>query len=84
MLATNANVNLSEDETLTLMHRRWRKLEEDFFNVKKQRFDISKVPDIYDCIHYDMLHNQHLNLKDAEELYTLARDLAGYVVPQVI
>ena len=39
------------------MARRWGKLEKDF-RMRDQRFDISKIPDIYDCIKYDLQHNQ--------------------------
>jgi hypothetical protein len=42
--------------------RRWRKLLKSFFNEKKQQFDISKVPDIYDSAKYDAIHNSHLQL----------------------
>ena len=27
------------------------------FKLKDGQFDISKIPDIYDCIKYDLLHN---------------------------
>jgi hypothetical protein len=33
-----------------------------FYNEKKQQFDISKVPDIYDSAKYDAIHNSHLQL----------------------
>ena len=29
------------------------------FKRKDGKFDISKIPDIYDCIKYDMLHNRY-------------------------
>ena len=31
------------------MIKRWTKLEKDF-KMKNDEFDISKIPDIYDCI----------------------------------
>lgn len=65
------------------MVRRWAKLEKDFLN-KSGVFDISKIPDIYDCIKYDLLHNINiLQLEQAEELYTYAKNLADVVIPQV-
>ncbi len=65
------------------MVRRWAKLEKDFL-TKSGAFDISKIPDIYDCIKYDLLHNKNiLHLEQAEELYTYAKNLADVVVPQV-
>lgn len=42
--------------------RSWRKLLKSFFSEKKQQFDISKVPDIYDAAKYDAIHNTHLQL----------------------
>jgi len=60
---------------------RWRKLEKEFYN--KNRFDVRKVPDIYDCIKYDMLHNQDfLQLEAAPRLYAAIQPLASYINPQ--
>lgn len=65
------------------MGRRWGKIEKDFY-TKSKRFDISKIPDIYDCIKYDLQHNQHtLQFEQAEELYIYAKYLADIVIPQV-
>lgn len=65
------------------MQRRWAKLEKDF-RTKNKKFDISKIPDIYDCIKYDLQHNHHtLQFEHAEELYKCAKYLADVVIPQV-
>lgn len=65
------------------MARRWTKLEKDFIN-KNGVFDISKVPDIYDCIKYDLQHNRKvLHSEQAEELYNYAKNMADIVIPQV-
>lgn len=65
------------------MGRRWGKIEKDFY-TKNKNFDISKIPDIYDCIKYDLQHNQHtLQFEQAEELYVNAKYLADIVIPQV-
>jgi inositol-hexakisphosphate/diphosphoinositol-pentakisphosphate 1-kinase len=65
------------------MGRRWGKIEKDF-STKNKAFDISKIPDIYDCIKYDLQHNQHtLQFELAEELYICAKYLADIVIPQV-
>jgi hypothetical protein len=65
------------------MGRRWGKIEKDFC-TKNKTFDISKIPDIYDCIKYDLQHNPHtLQFEQAEELYITAKYLADIVIPQV-
>ena len=43
-----------------MIFKRWRKLKEDFFDQKTQKFNITKVPDIYDNIKHDMIHNKDL------------------------
>ncbi|XP_044000861.1 inositol hexakisphosphate and diphosphoinositol-pentakisphosphate kinase 2 isoform X3 [Aphidius gifuensis] len=73
---------LYHGETWELMGRRWGKIEKDFC-TKNKRFDISKIPDIYDCIKYDLQHNNHtLQFDHAEELYVYAKYLADIVIPQ--
>lgn len=64
------------------MLQRWSKLERDF-RMKSGRYDISKIPDIYDCIKYDTQHNASLALEDTLELFRLSRALADIVIPQV-
>lgn len=74
---------LYHGESWELMQRRWAKLEKDF-RTKNKKFDISKIPDIYDCIKYDLQHNHHtLQFEHAEELYKCAKYLADVVIPQV-
>uniref|UniRef100_A0A182YQ32 Inositol hexakisphosphate and diphosphoinositol-pentakisphosphate kinase n=1 Tax=Anopheles stephensi TaxID=30069 RepID=A0A182YQ32_ANOST len=73
---------LYHGETWELMGRRWGKIEKDFC-TKNKNYDISKIPDIYDCIKYDLQHNQHtLQFDLAEELYISAKYLADIVIPQ--
>uniref|UniRef100_A0A7N8Y1Y7 Inositol hexakisphosphate and diphosphoinositol-pentakisphosphate kinase n=1 Tax=Mastacembelus armatus TaxID=205130 RepID=A0A7N8Y1Y7_9TELE len=75
------NLQLYHSETLELMLQRWSKLERDF-RMKDGRYDISKIPDIYDCIKYDSQHNASLGLEDTPELFRLSRALADIVIPQ--
>ncbi|XP_034031816.1 inositol hexakisphosphate and diphosphoinositol-pentakisphosphate kinase 1 isoform X2 [Thalassophryne amazonica] len=77
----SADLQLYHSETLELMLQRWSKLERDF-RMKNGRYDISKIPDIYDCIKYDTQHNASLGLKDTLELFRLSRALADIVIPQ--
>jgi len=85
------------NESLHLMHERWKKLTKDFYNPKKDkyvrlthpcglawhagvssgahccpfayRFDLSKIPDIYDCIKYDCYHNAFIDCAETRELF---------------
>ncbi|XP_059549971.1 inositol hexakisphosphate and diphosphoinositol-pentakisphosphate kinase 2 isoform X16 [Myotis daubentonii] len=77
----SSDIQLYHSETLELMLRRWSKLEKDF-KTKNGRYDISKIPDIYDCIKYDVQHNGSLKLEDTMELYGLSKALADIVIPQ--
>ncbi|KFZ48366.1 Inositol hexakisphosphate and diphosphoinositol-pentakisphosphate kinase 2, partial [Antrostomus carolinensis] len=77
----SADIQLYHSETLELMLRRWAKLEKDF-KTKNGRYDISKIPDIYDCIKYDVQHNGSLKLENTMELYRLSKALADIVIPQ--
>ncbi|KAJ9526580.1 hypothetical protein QJQ45_017659 [Haematococcus lacustris] len=67
-------------ERMLLMYDRWQKLLKSVWNEKKGKFDISKVPDIYDSAKYDAIHNSHLGV-DLQELYQVARQLARAVIP---
>uniref|UniRef100_A0A3P9A9T6 Inositol hexakisphosphate and diphosphoinositol-pentakisphosphate kinase n=1 Tax=Esox lucius TaxID=8010 RepID=A0A3P9A9T6_ESOLU len=78
----SADIQLYHSETLDLMLRRWAKLEKDF-RMKNGRYNISKIPDIYDCIKYDVQHNSSLNLSNTMEIYRLSKALADIVIPQV-
>eukprot|EP00606_Chrysophyceae_sp_TOSAG23-5_P000290 GSChrysophyteH2.ASY1.ANO1.1033.1 assembled CDS len=62
---------------------RWGKLNKDFFNNKTGVYDLSKVPDVYDMIRYDILHNYHCPLTGIQdkELYEKARVLENICVP---
>ncbi|XP_056666333.1 inositol hexakisphosphate and diphosphoinositol-pentakisphosphate kinase 1 isoform X4 [Monodelphis domestica] len=77
----SADLQLYHSETLELMLQRWSKLERDF-RQKSGRFDISKIPDIYDCVKYDVQHNGSLGLQGTAELLRLSKALADVVIPQ--
>ncbi|XP_044834781.1 inositol hexakisphosphate and diphosphoinositol-pentakisphosphate kinase 1 isoform X6 [Mauremys mutica] len=77
----SADLQLYHSETLELMLQRWSKLERDF-RMKNGRYDISKIPDIYDCIKYDVQHNCTLKLEGTAELFKLSKALADVIIPQ--
>jgi inositol hexakisphosphate/diphosphoinositol-pentakisphosphate kinase len=69
------------DESLFLLLERWRKLERGLYNTRKQVFDISKIPDIFDAVKYDALHSRHWGLSGLPELHAVAKQLADVVIP---
>ncbi|XP_053361332.1 inositol hexakisphosphate and diphosphoinositol-pentakisphosphate kinase 2 isoform X4 [Clarias gariepinus] len=77
----SANLQLYHSETLELMLQRWSKLERDF-RMKNGRYDISKIPDIYDCVKYDTQHNSSVGLENTLELFRMSRALADIIIPQ--
>ncbi|XP_072868205.1 inositol hexakisphosphate and diphosphoinositol-pentakisphosphate kinase 1 isoform X10 [Chlorocebus sabaeus] len=77
----SVDLQLYHSETLELMLQRWSKLEHDF-RQKSGRYDISKIPDIYDCVKYDVQHNGSLGLQGTAELLRLSKALADVVIPQ--
>lgn len=74
-------------ETMELGEKRWTKLLRDFRHVTHNgevRWDISKIPDIYDCAKYDLEHNSmFLQFDQSDELYICSKYLADVVVPNV-
>ena len=49
-----------------MMFDRWRKLQKAVYVQKASSYDISKIPDIYDSIKYDCIHNRHLGFDFSE------------------
>lgn len=70
-----------EDEKIILIYKRWHKLYLDFYNTKTKLFDVSKIPDIYDNIKYDLIHNKSLLNDDAYNLFYYVNLLANFVMP---
>lgn len=77
----------SDDSSVLNMRSRWQKLINDFYKAKKESYDISKVPDIFDAIKHDCRHNSH-KFKDHLDvrstlwsIHNLVKSLADIVVP---
>lgn len=70
-----------QDENIVLIYKRYVKLKNDFFNQKKNKFDVSKIPDIYDNIKYDIIHNKDLMNDSAYQLFDEISLLANFVMP---
>ncbi|KIH52436.1 histidine acid phosphatase [Ancylostoma duodenale] len=82
------NRTLYLNETWDLAQRRWGKELREFRRENKGgdvEYDISKIPDIYDNIKYDMEHNPDLcvnNEGEFERMYLCVKNMADIVVPQ--
>jgi len=71
-----------EGETVPMMQQRWHRLTTTFWLAKKGHFDTTKIPDIFDYINYDILHNHAwLNHIDLSGLYEKAELLSKFIVP---
>ena len=70
-----------EEEKVILIYKRYFKLFNDFYDKNKNKFDISKIPDIYDNIKYDIIHNKTIIGETAIELYKEITILAEFVMP---
>lgn len=66
------------------MNSRWSKLKKDFYNNDTDKFNISKIPEIFDVIRHDNVKNKHIFIDiDPEliqQLYGVAKLLAHFVV----
>eukprot|EP00052_Salpingoeca_macrocollata_P023444 m.205936 g.205936 ORF g.205936 m.205936 type:complete len:1008 (-) comp22029_c0_seq5:38-3061(-) len=70
-----------QNESVASLQLRWSDLYQQFFNETKQKFDLSKIPDVYDSVKYELLHNSHLPFISAvQELFPLAKSFADVVV----
>jgi len=88
----NPNKTLYLNETWELAESRWAKELREFRVTKKDNngtpyidFDISKIPDIYDNIKYDLEHNPELGINNEgefERMYLCVKNMADIVVPQ--
>lgn len=78
-----SGVKLYKGETLLELIERWRFIYERLYDAEKDKFDLSRIPDIHDNVRFDILHNPHLGLSDTlHRLYDLAKPMADCVVPQ--
>ena len=79
---TVPETRLYRGESLDLMLERWAKLERDLKDKKSESFDVSKIPDVYDMIKYDLQHNSTLGVTVMNDLFVKAKLLADIVIPQ--
>lgn len=85
MKAFPLDTKFCHGETLLLMQERWTKLVNSFYNSHTHKLDATKVPDLYDSIKYDVLHNLAFLQKlhpDIRHVYTTIKTVADFVIPQ--
>ena len=70
-----------EEEKVILIFKRYTKLHKEFYNTKTKKFDIGKIPNIYDNIKYDIMHNKSIINKDGYKLFNLVNKMACFLMP---
>ena len=70
-----------EDEKIILIYKRYIKLRKDFFNEEKDNFDVTKIPDIYDNVKYDIIHNKELLNESTYELFNQIVLVSNFILP---
>jgi len=54
---------------------------QEFYDKETDTFNTTKIPDIYDNIKYDSLHNREF-LQGLRKIYIAAKNVANFVIPQ--
>lgn len=73
-----------EGETYAMAKQRWERLFANFYDAEKDQFDTTKIPDIFDYITYDVIHNRDEALfgYDQFPLFQKAEAMARFIVPE--
>lgn len=71
---------LHREEPWGLLRQRWETLTRSFYRQKTDSYDISKIPDIFDYVSYDVCYNQEsLAPLDLYPLFTLCEVVSAFV-----
>ena len=70
-----------EDEKIILIYKRYIKLRKDFYDEEKDNFDVTKIPDIYDNVKYDIIHNKELLNESTYELFNQIVLVSNFILP---
>ena len=81
-LKQKGNIEAYHQEDLRMILRRWQKLVDDFKHPQLGLFNISKIPDIFDCAKYDSLYNYKDCGEEVKLLYDIVTQIANRVVHQ--
>jgi inositol hexakisphosphate/diphosphoinositol-pentakisphosphate kinase len=71
---------ICETVSFDIVRIRWHKLYGELYDTKKACWNISKVPEIFDAVKYDMIHCPRM-LKSQSALYDIAKQLNDQIVP---
>ncbi len=66
------------------MRTRWDQLVQGFYDPVTDTFDSTKIPDVYDCIKYDVLHNYYFLVKLHTRTSPKARMLLPHFYPDLM
>lgn len=72
-------IDTCDGEHILTSLKRWMKIRNDY--TTKTGYDISKIPEIYDNIKFDLLHNPERTTDHRVELMTIAQILCRAIVP---
>ena len=70
-----------QEEKVILIFKRYTKLYQEFYNKKTDKYDIGKIPNIYDNIKYDIIHNKSIINQDGYKLFNIVNKLACFLMP---
>jgi hypothetical protein len=82
-----SGMRLCERESLASFIGRWTALSARFYDSKTERYSAERVPDIFDYIKYDSMHNLIFLDKldfDAKAFYDKVSKIADLVIPQEV
>ena len=77
-------------ETVAMLRDRYQTLHSSFYYEDRDFFDPTKIPDVYDCIRYDVIHNLEFLENSVEQrssslmrdLFAAIKHVADFVIPQ--
>mmetsp|Transcript_13732 Transcript_13732/g.24396 ORF Transcript_13732/g.24396 Transcript_13732/m.24396 type:complete len:1129 (+) Transcript_13732:620-4006(+) len=85
LLDKNKDLVKESEKNLLMALYRWVKLDSDLYQKKKDSYDLSKIPDIFDSVKYDLIHNEDLlklSPPHLRAIFDISKNLADVVVSQ--
>lgn len=77
--------NRYNQESFKDMVNRWTNLLDGFYDEEKADFDATKIPNLFDSVRYELLHNANclgLSYEKMDQLWERIEALTGFVTPQ--